>query len=296
MHYTGPVYRHPLEINTPLLEVTYGCSWNKCSFCNMYKTVQFNASPLEHIEEDLQEMSERYPKSLKNIVLVNGDPFVLPTEKLLNISDLIREYFPEIRRLSCQASIRNIKNKTIDELKELSEAKFNDLYIGIETAYDPTLKLMNKGFTQKDLYEQLKKVQEANINYIALLMLGVAGEGNSDISTTETAKLLNTYQPRMVSVITTAIASNTPLHDLTKNGEFVQLTEKEVVLEELMLLEKLDLKSNCYFFGSHLNNLIGVSDYFKYKDRIIQKLKDRLEYFEENRTAELYSKLNRQSV
>jgi len=106
MHYTGPVYRHPLEINTPLLEITYGCSWNKCSFCNMYKEVQFNVSPMEHIREDLEEMSEKYPKSLKNIVLVNGDPFALPTEKLLEISDLIHEYFPDVRRLSMQASIR----------------------------------------------------------------------------------------------------------------------------------------------------------------------------------------------
>ena len=296
MHYTGPVYRHPLEINTPLLEITYGCSWNKCSFCNMYKEVQFNVSPMEHIREDLEEMSEKYPKSLKNIVLVNGDPFALPTEKLLEISDLIHEYFPDVRRLSMQASIRNIKTKTVDQLKELSNAKYNDLYIGLETAHPETLKLMNKGFTQQDQYHELAKIQEADIKYIALLMLGVAGEGNSDISTTETAKLLNKYQPRMVSVITTAIAPDTPLMKMKEDGKFIQLTEKEVIEEEIMLVEKLDLNPNCYFFGSHLNNLAPVNDHFKYKDRLIQKLKDRLEYLEENRRDELYSKLNRYQV
>ena len=296
MHYTGPVYRHPLEINTPLLEITYGCSWNKCSFCNMYKEVQFNVSPMEDIREDLEEMSEIYPKSLKNIVLVNGDPFALHPDKLLEISDLIHEYFPDIRRLSMQASIRNIKTKTVDQLKELSRAKYNDLYIGLETAHDETLKLMNKGFSQVDQYEQLAKIHEAGINYIALLMLGVAGKGYSDVSTTETAKLLNKYQPRMVSVITTAIAPNTPLMKMKEEKKFIQLTEKEVIEEEIMLVEKLDLNPNCYFFGSHLNNLAPASDHFKYKQRLIQKLKDRLDFLEENRKDELYSKLNRDRV
>lgn len=262
----------------------------------MYKSVRFNASPLSDIEEDLQEMSAIYPKSLKNIVLVNGDPFVLPSNKLLEISDLIREYFPEVRRLSCQASVRNIKSKSLDELKQLSEAKFNDIYIGLETAYPPALKQMNKGYTREDEYEQLRKINEAGINYIALLMLGVAGQGNSEASVTETAKLLNTYKPRMVSVITTAIAPGTPLMKMVEDGEFVQLTEKEIVEEELLLLEKLDMDDNCYFFGSHLNNLIGVSDHFKYKDRIINKINDKLADFEENRHDVLYSKMSRDSV
>ena len=178
----------------------------------------------------------------------------------------------------------------------MSNAKYNDLYIGLETAHPETLSLMNKGFTQQDQYHELAKIQEADIKYIALLMLGVAGEGNSDISTTETAKLLNKYQPRMVSVITTAIAPDTPLMKMKEDGKFIQLTEKEVIEEEIMLVEKLDLNPNCYFFGSHLNNLAPVNDHFKYKDRLIQKLKDRLEYLEENRRDELYSKLNRYQV
>jgi len=100
----------------------------------------------------------------------------------------------------------------------------------------------------------------------------------------------------MVSVITTAIAPDTPLNKMVENGEFIQLTEKEIIEEELLLLEKLDMDDNCYFFGSHLNNLIGVSDYFKYKDRIIKIINDKLINFEETRHDILYSKMSRDSV
>ncbi len=120
MHYTGPVYRHPLEANTPLLEVTYGCSWNKCSFCNMYKSIKFNLSPWEHIIEDLEEMSQIYPESLESIVIVNGDPFALSTRRLLKISELIHKYFPNVNRISSQASVRNIMTKNRRRVKTVT--------------------------------------------------------------------------------------------------------------------------------------------------------------------------------
>lgn len=87
MHYTGSVYRPPPEADTPLLEITYGCSWEKCSFCNMYHTQKFGISPLEDIEEDLKELSRYYPEDIEKIFLVNGDAFVLPARKLLEIAD-----------------------------------------------------------------------------------------------------------------------------------------------------------------------------------------------------------------
>ena len=146
MHYTGPVYRHPLEANTPILEITYGCSWNKCVFCNMYKGVKFGASPMEHIEEDLQELASICPRNLRKITVANGDPFALSTKRLLEISDLIREYFPEISVISCQTSIRNLMHKKQEELDQLYEAMYDDLYIGIESGCDEVLKLLNKGY------------------------------------------------------------------------------------------------------------------------------------------------------
>lgn len=172
MHYTGPVYRHPLEANTPILEITYGCSWNKCVFCNMYKDVKFGASPMDHIEEDLQELAGIYPHNLRKIIVANGDPFALSTKRLLEISSLIRKYFPEISIISCQTSIRNIMHKKQEELKQLAEAKYDDIYIGIESGCDEVLKQLNKGYTSKQEYETLKKLKNSKIKYIALLMGG----------------------------------------------------------------------------------------------------------------------------
>lgn len=281
MHYTGPVYRHPLEADTPIVEISYGCSWNKCNFCNMYE-VKFGASPEEHIVEDLEELSGYYPKTLSRIIVANGDPLSLSTKRLLKVSELIQKYFPEINTISCQSSIRNLMHKSQDEIDQLAEAKYNDIYIGLESGSPHVLKQMNKGYTQEQEYETLKKLKNAGIRYIALLMGGVGGYDYSNEHVIETAKLLNAYPPKMVSIITTGIVSGTKLDEMAKNGEFKQLCEKDVILEEMELIEKLNLPDNTYFFGHHNNNLAPVSGYFSDKEELISNFEDKLREIPQN--------------
>jgi len=294
MHYTGPVYRHPLEASTPILEITYGCSWNKCVFCNMYEGVKFGASPMEHIEEDLQEMASVYPHNLRKITVANGDPFALSTKRLLEISDLIRKYFPEISVISCQSSIRNIMHKSQEELNQLYEAMYDDIYIGLESGCDDVLKLLNKGYDEKQAYETLEKLKNSKMRYIALLMGGAGGKKYREAHIMDTAKILSTYPPKMISIITTGIATGTKLAEMRDNGEFVQLTEREIIEDEIALIDALDVPGNVYFFGHHQNNVARVSGHFKNKEDLIEGFKQKLHDFEENKPEILDISLSRE--
>lgn len=282
MHYTGPVYRHPLEANTPILEITYGCSWNKCNFCNMYHGVRFGVSPIEHIREDLEELSQIYPKNLSKITVANGDPLALPNRKLLEISDLIQEYFPKIYVITCQSSIRNLKRKSQEEMDELYEAKYDDIYIGLESGSDNVLKLLNKGYSSQEAYETLEKLENSKIRYISLLMGGAGGKEYSKEHVIETAKILSKYPPKMISIITTGVVSGTKLAEMEKNGEFKRLSEREVIEEEIDLIKNLEVPDNTYFFGHHNNNLAKVSGHMKNKETIIENFEKKLEEIPED--------------
>lgn len=293
MHYTGPVYRPPPEADTPLLEITYGCSWNKCSFCTMYNGQKFGISPIEHIEEDLQELSRYYPKNIKKIYVENGDAFALQTHKLLEIADLIHKYFPDVETIACYASVRNIKPKSVEELKQLRAAGFNSFYMGIETAYDPALKQMRKGYNQADEYEQLKKLEDAGISYNAIIMFGVAGKGNYRENALETIKLLNRFKPSMILTMSTSVQDGTPLAEIVESGEFVIPTEREMLDEELLYLENLKMYDDCLYFGAHIYNLSRVTMYFKYQDEMIKQFKNRVEELDKNNPGLLDSVLPR---
>ena len=294
MHYTGPVYRHPLEANTPILEITYGCSWNKCVFCNMYKNVKFGASPIEDIEEDLQELASVYPHNLRKIIVANGDPFALSTKRLIKISNLIRDYFPEISVISCQTSIRNIMHKSQDELNQLYDAMYDDIYIGIESGCGDVLKQLNKGYTTEQEYETLDKLKNSKMKYIALLMGGAGGKKYTECHVKDTARLLNVYPPKMISIITTSIPLETELYKMRDSGEFIQLSEREIIEEEIELIKALDVPSNVYFFGHHQNNIARVSGHLKDKESLIKSFEDKLHDFEINQPEILDISIDRQ--
>lgn len=274
MHYTGQVYRHPVEGNTPLLEVTAGCSHNKCSFCTMYRETPFSVSPLAHVEEDLIEMKELYGK-VDRIFLVNGEPFILPTAKLVAIGELIRKYFPGIKTITCYASIKSLKRKSVEDLKQLKALGYDQLHIGLESAYDPALEQMNKGFTEKEAYECLAKVKEAGMMWDAIIMTGVAGKDNGAVHIEKTAQLLNAFPPYLLSIMTTSVSTGTPLEIMRDKGEFIECTELEKIEEEIMLLKLIDFE-DCYFFGGHNYNLLPINAPLSRKDEIIQAFEDNI--------------------
>lgn len=274
MHYTGQVYRHPIEGNTPLLQVTAGCSHNKCSFCTMYRETPFSVSPIEHVEQDLMEMKATYGE-LKRIFLVNGEPFILSTDKLIVIGELINKYFPDIETITCYTSIKSLKSKSVEDLKKLKKLGYNELHIGLESAFDPAISQMNKGFTQKEAYECLGKIRDAGMRWDSIIMTGVAGKGNGQIHIEQTARLLNEFPPYLLSMMTTSVSTGTPLETMRDSGEFVECTELEKIEEEILLLKLINFE-DCYFFGGHNYNLIPINAPLSKKAEIIKTFEENI--------------------
>ena len=280
MHYTGQVYRPPLEAYTPLLEVTYGCSHNKCAFCTMYKQTKYGISPLEDVKSDIIELSNSFQKKLKpfeRIYLLNGDPFTLPTERLLKIAELIKEYIPECKTITAYCSFYNLENKTLDDMKKLKEAGYNELWFGVETGYQKALDYINKGTNLDGYYRGLDKMKVAGIEYHAIVMQGIAGSGNSLINAKETAKVLNYYPPKGVYIMSTAVNEGSPLYYMRERGEFIETTNRENLEEQIYLLENLEMPNETLYSSAHMVNMVSVSGHMDKKQKMIEKLKYALE-------------------
>lgn len=280
MHYTGQVYRPPLEAYTPLLEVTYGCSHNKCAFCTMYNKTKFGISPLEDVEEDIIELSKspmRAFKPMDRIYLLNGDPFVLETERLLKISQLIKKHIPEVETITAYCSFYNLENKSKEDMIKLKEAGYNELWFGVETGYQKVLDYINKGTDLDGYYRGLDKMKSAGIDYHAIIMQGIAGAGKSKENSIETAKVLNYYPPVGVYVMSTAVMEGSPLYYMRERGEFVETTNRENLEEQIALLENLDLPDTVLYSSGHMVNMVNVSGHLDKKDIMIDKLKNALE-------------------
>ena len=256
MHYTGTIYRPPFEARSLLLQVTTGCSHNRCSFCTMYRDEQFRVEPLEQVEEDLKEAREYVP-GVTRVFLENGDPFALSADRLEQIAVLIHAYLPKVETIAMYASIKNVIGKTDEELKRLRILGINELNIGVESGLDDALTYMNKGYTAKQAVHELKRLKAAGIDYGANIILGCAGAKRRHENAAATAALLNETKPYLIFTGTIHSDPGCPLYEDIKNGRFAESTFGEYLDEEEELLELLNL-TDCYVFGLHPSNIVRM--------------------------------------
>ena len=252
MHYTQPVFRPAFEENTPLLQVTDGCSYNRCSFCSMYRHVPFRVSPMEEVEADLQELRGSISQ-MPRLFLVNGDPFTLSTRRLADIAERVRHYFPECETISCFAHIPNFYQKTVEELAYLRSLGFNQVNIGVESAVDSVLDMFHKGYHVEDVYEQLGKLKEAGMQFSMNLILGSLGNGNYLELAKANADLLNATQPFLFFTTSLYSLPGSELYDYMHGGGFEENTYGQLIAEEIEMLSRLDL-AHTYYYGLHPSN------------------------------------------
>lgn len=247
MHYTGTIWRPPYEAKALLLEVTAGCTHHKCKFCTLYDDLpfKFKMSPPEDIEADLQEAMEYYKllggRKVTRTFLTGANPFVLSSEKLLEISRLISIYFPENKTIGCFSRITDITSKSDEELKRLKISGYDSLTIGIETADDEALSFMNKGYSAKDILEQCKRLDYAGISYNFFYLAGISGFGNGQKGAGTTADICNKLHPKLIGANMLTIYPNSQLYKELKSGNWTEESELEKYKELRVLVESLSI-------------------------------------------------------
>ncbi len=255
MKYVEPVFRPPSEAYSLILQITIGCSYNKCTFCGMYKTKKFREKSLEEIEKDLQEAKLIAPK-VRRIFLADGDPLVVKTEKFIEILKLIKKYYPDVERISAYATPQNLLEKNEDELRLINNEGLSLLYIGVESGSDKVLQFVKKGVTQKEIIEALNKAKKSGFKLSTTFVLGLGGKDLSYEHAMESANVVNSTQPDYTAALTLMLIPKTLLHYQTQKGEFSIPTERDIMREMLIFVENIDVKT--IFRSNHVSNLVPI--------------------------------------
>ena len=277
MNLTGIVYRPPYEANSFLLQVTKGCSHNRCTFCSMYPGVPFAVCPMEEVEADLEE-GARYCPDVTRVFLEHGDAFVLSSDRLLAIAEAVHRKLPKVETIAMYASIQNIRTKTDAELRELRACGIHGLDIGVESGLDAALTYMNKGHTAKEAREQLLRLTEAGMDYSFNAILGCGGAELWQENADATADLINAVQPHLLFIGSLHAEPGCRLFQDMKDGVFHECTIGQLLDEQERLIRRLDLR-NTYYFGSHPSNLVPL------QGRLPEQKQDMIDVIRETREA-----------
>jgi radical SAM superfamily enzyme YgiQ (UPF0313 family) len=210
MRYEGTLYRPPSEADSLILQATIGCSWNHCTYCDMYRSKEFRVRPLEESLSDLSSVPPELRPHVEKLFVADGDALILPSEHWLAILERARELFPRLRRVSCYAMAGNILEKDPADLRRLREGGLSLLYIGPESGDDPTLRRIAKGSTHEEHVEAARRAKEAGMSISAIFLLGAGGVARSDAHARESARLATRMDPDYLAALTLTVIPGTP--------------------------------------------------------------------------------------
>ncbi len=255
MDYEGMIIRPPSEAYSLLLQVTVGCSHNRCTFCGTYRQKKFKIKTLDRIEKDLQE-ARTYGR-IEKLFLCDGDAIIIPQPRLVEMLKLIRHYLPTVERIGSYGNAKSILRKSVDELKELKELGLKIIYLGMETGNAELLKEIDKGATREQFAEAARRVKEAGIELSVTVILGIGGIEKSIEHAMDTASLLTEMDPDYVGALTLMLVPQTPLYENYISGRFV-LPDKIGFIRELYLMIANSDFTDCYFTSNHASNYLPI--------------------------------------
>ena len=257
MRYEGMIYRPPSEAYSLIVQVTIGCSHNKCTFCNMFREKKFRVRPVHEVLEDLDTARRRYSR-VGRIFLADGDALVLTNEKLMVILNHINENFPECERVTIYGTPQDVLRKSHEELVELRDNGLEMIYIGAESGSDKVLKDICKGATRAELIEAVQKIEAAGIKASVTFINGMGGRADWEEHAIETGKMISEMNASYVSLLTLMVERNVPLYEKIESGEFELLSAEEVAMETLLMLEHANVDKKCVFRANHASNYVPL--------------------------------------
>jgi radical SAM superfamily enzyme YgiQ (UPF0313 family) len=256
MHYEGYCIRPPSEADSILLQVTVGCSHNRCTFCGSYRDVHFRIKDDDVILSDIR-YAARHMQHEDRLFLMDGDALIIPQKRLIWILERIAEHLPRVNRVGAYANAKSINKKSPEELKELRERNLGILYYGVETGDDEIREAIHKGSPARQCIEMGRRVKEAGIQLSVTVLLGIAGRAHSLRHARATGELLSAMDPDFVGALTVMLIPGTPLYEDHQNGAF-ELLDEQGVLRELREMIASTTLTRGYFFSNHASNYLPI--------------------------------------
>ena len=269
--YEGRIFRPPSEAYSLILQVTIGCSHNRCTFCGTYREKTFRIKSFDQIKKDIEVVLPYY-KDIDKIFLADGNALIIPTDELIKILKLLYDTFPKLTRVGTYACPGDLLKKTDSELNQLKEAGLGIIYIGLESGSDKILKRVRKGALSKHLIEGAKKVKAAGIKLSVIMILGLGGKADSEEHAMESGRVLSAMDPDYIGALTLMVVPGTEIATEVKSGK-MELLEPKDVFQELRILIKNINCTSCVFRANHASNYIPVGGTFPQdKEKILKKL------------------------
>jgi len=256
MKYEGMIYRPPSEAESLILQVTVGCSYNRCAFCSAYQGKSFRIKSFEEVKEDIDEASS-YGARIPRVFLADGDALIIPQKGLVQILGYLKAKLKGLERVGIYANARDILKKGVEELRELKELGVGIIYLGLESGNPEVLKRIKKNATTDLMIRAAKRVKESGIVLSVTVLLGIGGVELSQAHAEDTGKVLSEMDPDFVGALSLIVVPGTPIAKEIGTGKLVLPTPFGLIQELETMITNCRF-TRCFFASNHASNYLPL--------------------------------------
>jgi radical SAM superfamily enzyme YgiQ (UPF0313 family) len=260
IQYQGAVFRPPSEADSLILQATLGCSYNRCTFCGMYRAKRFRVRSIEDLKVEIAWAAENLP-GVRKVFLADGDALVAKASFLAELLREVGQALPGLKRISCYASPQALQARTVEEMSELRELGLTQYYLGIESGHDQVLVDLEKGVDGDEMVRVGLKAHEAGVKLSTMVLLGAGGHALSREHALASARVVSAINPRFVSTLVMTPVEDTPLWESAQRGEVDELSPVELAAELREFIANLDLHGSI-FRSNHASNYLTLAGNF----------------------------------
>jgi len=257
MRYEGKLYRPPSEAHSYILQATIGCSWNRCTYCDMYRDKSFRVRELAETLKDVQLAKAAHGDDVEKVFVADGDALVMDLEHWEPILEACRLAFPRLRRVSCYAMAENVLGKSDAELARLRELGLSLLYMGPESGDPLTLRRIAKGSGFDEHVRAARRAKAADIEISAIFLLGAGGKERTEAHAHASAELATAMDPEYLAALTLTVVPSTPIAKQERRGKY-ELPNKPELLRELHTFVAETKPTDALFRTNHASNYLPI--------------------------------------
>lgn len=272
LDYEEPLFRPPSEAESLILQVTIGCSHNRCAFCSMYQTKKFRVRPLTELQAEIVAARQALGPDVGRVFLADGDAMCLSPRRLIELLDAVNAAFPRLQRVSAYANARDIAAKSDAELAELRQRKLKLLYLGLESGDDVTLAAIDKGATADEIVTAVQRARAAGVATSVMVLIGLAGRERSFEHARLSAAAINRMAPEFTALLTYTPVPMSPLFERIAAKVFELPGPRESIAEIREFVDRLDCRT--YFTCNHASNYLPLTGRLPTNKRRLLELLD----------------------
>lgn len=255
--YSAPLFRPPSEAKSLIIQITEGCSHNKCTFCAMYKKKQFRLKSEDELNKHINLLKQYYSAS-ERIFLADGNVLCLETKRIVNLLKLIKHEFPKVKRISSYSGPLDLIRKSHEELELINKEGLELLYMGVESGSDKVLSMIKKGVNQQQMIEAGQKAIKSGFKISCTIISGLGGTELIEEHAVDSARVISEINPHYLSLLRLVVEEETELAEDLRKERFHLLTPSQVLDENIIMLENM-LLENCIFRANHISNYVKLA-------------------------------------